>query len=379
MMSKVCMITSVHPTFDTRIFYKEAKSLVKAGYDVTLLAQHDKPEIVDGIKIDPLPKPKNRFERMTRTVWTAYRKALKIDADVYHFHDPELIPVGLLLKKKGFKVIYDIHEDTPRALLSSGNYYLPTYGKRMVSLLLEELEHLATPYFNANIAATRHIADRFRKNQMNTYVINNFPILEELGGRESRLWSERQNAIAYVGVISLERGLREMVQAMGYLPDNLGARLKLAGNFSPPDSRVGMMNLNGWRSVNEQGFLRRRDIGQLFSQVKVGLVLIHPEPRYMCSQPTKLFEFMSAGIPVIASDFPLWRDIIKRDGCGLMVNPLDPHAIATAIEYLLTHDAEAEEMGQRGRRAIEEKYNWSVEEDKLMSIYRSVLSVLSDS
>lgn len=370
------MITSVHPTFDTRIFYKEAKSLVKAGYDVTFIAQHDKPEIVDGIKIDPLPKPKNRFERMTRTVWTAYRKALKIDADVYHFHDPELIPVGLLLKKKGFKVIYDIHEDAPRSLLSPGHFYIPSFSKQMVSSLLEELEDFTAPLFDLCIAATPHIADRFRIIQRNTYIINNYPMLNELGGTDCTPWEERDKSIAYVGVIALTRGVREMVEAMQYIPNCLGTRLKLAGNFSPIQCRNKIQGMLGWHSVDDLGFLDRQDVRKILSNVRAGLVLFHPVSNHTEAQPNKLYEYMSAGIPVIASNFPLWREFVEREGCGLVVDPLDPHAIATAIEYLLTHDAEAEEMGQRGRRAIEQKYNWSVEADKLLRIYKDVLPSL---
>ncbi len=111
MKNKVCILTSVHPPFDVRIFHKEAKSLVKAGYDVTLIAQHDKEEIVDGVKIINLQKPRNRIERMTKTVSELYQKALRVDADIYHFHDPELIPVGKALKKRGKAIIYDVHED----------------------------------------------------------------------------------------------------------------------------------------------------------------------------------------------------------------------------------------------------------------------------
>ena len=348
--------------------------MVEAGYHVTLIAPHANDEAVQGVRILALPSVSNRISRMTIRAFRVYQLAKQLNADLYHFHDPELIPVGLLLKKGGSRVIYDIHEDAPRALLSPGHYYLPACSKKIVSSLMEILENYSSRFFTACISATPYIANRFRRFQKRTHVINNYPILDELIEVAHTPWNVRKNAIVYLGGIALTRGLREMVQAMEYLPNTLGARLKLAGNFSPPDCRLCVDHLSGWRSIDEQGYLDRREIKQLLSQVKVGLVLIHPEQRYIVSQPTKLFEFMSAGIPVIASDFPLWREIIKCEGCGLVVDPLDPHAIAAAIEYLLTHDNEAEEMGRRGRQAIEQRYNWPIEAEKLINIYHEILS-----
>jgi glycosyltransferase involved in cell wall biosynthesis len=102
-------------------------------------------------------------------------------------------------------------------------------------------------------------------------------------------------------------------------------------------------------------------------------VILHPEKSFITSQPTKLFEYMAAGIPVIASDFPLWRSIIQEAGCGILVDPLDTQAIAAAIEYLVSNPREAEAMGQRGRRAAEKQFNWANEEQTLLSFYSSLL------
>ena len=177
-MIKVCILTSVHPPFDTRIFHKEAKSLAKAGYDVTVIAQHDKDKIVDGIRIVPLSKPKNRFERMTRTIWTTYRKALKIDADIYHFHDPELIPIGLLLKLHGKRVIYDVHEDVPRQNLSKP--YIPVVFRRPISAMIGALEAFSARRFDGVVTATPFINRRFLKLGANAVNVNNFPLASEM-------------------------------------------------------------------------------------------------------------------------------------------------------------------------------------------------------
>ncbi|MEN6623927.1 MAG: glycosyltransferase family 4 protein [Smithella sp.] len=374
MIGNIVHLTSVHTPFDTRIFYKECQSLVEAGYQITLIAPHTHDVTVRGVKILALPSVRNRITRMMFRTMRIYRLAKQLNADIYHFHDPELIPVGLALRIGGHRVIYDVHEDAPQALLSPGHYYIPVFSKQVVSSLLKKLEKFAAPHFDACIAATPHIANRFKIMQENTFIINNYSIINELGNSVSSPWSSRKNDVVYVGGIAITRGLCEMVKAIEYLPDRIGARLKLVGNFSPPGCRVSVENLRGWMSVDELGYLDRKDIGQVLSQAKAGLVIIHPEQRYIVSQPTKLFEFMSAGIPVIISDFPLWRELIEQEGCGLVVDPLDPRAIASAIEYLLTHDTEAEEMGQRGRQAVEKRYNWSIEERKLLSLYNNVLS-----
>ena len=370
----VCHLTSVHHPFDTRIFHKECRSLAEAGYDVTLLASHDRDEIVDGVRIIALRKARTRPERMTRIAWAVYQKALQVAADIYHFHDLELIPAGLLLKAAGHKVIYDIHEDAPRAILSPGHHYLPAGSKGVISWLLERLERVSARRFSACIAATPGIEGRFKSVQANTIVINNYPILDEMVNTDSRSWGEREMAVAYVGGIGSARGLREMVKAMESVQAQLGARLKLAGKFADLSFRQEATRIRGWQYVDELGFLNRKEVRKLLGSVRAGLVVIHPEPRYMIAQPVKLYEYMAAGIPVIASDFPMWRELIHREKCGLVVDPINPRAIGSAIEYLLTHDAEAEEMGRRGREAVEQRYNWTREADKLKAIYASVLN-----
>jgi len=300
--------------------------------------------------------------------------ARELKADLYHFHDPELILAGLALRTGGSRVIYDIHEDVPRALLSRKSRTGVRFFKRILSVMVEVLENHAARWFTACIAVTPHIANRFRGIQSNTFIVNNYPILNELNPKGRTQWSERQNAVAYVGVIAMTRGLKEMVRAMHLLPDTLHARLKLVGNFSPASSRWEVEGMAGWDTVDEMGFLARQDVRDVLDKVRIGLVLFHPLSNHTEAQPNKLFEYMSAGIPVIASDFPRWRQLIEEEGCGIVVDPLDPHAIARAIEYLLTHDEEAEEMGRKGQRAIEQRYDWLTESKKLTSIYRSVLT-----
>jgi glycosyltransferase involved in cell wall biosynthesis len=372
LMATVAHLTSVHSASDTRIFLKECKSLAGAGYDVVFIAPKDQDQVVDGVQIRAIPKARRRAERMTKTVGAVYRAAIREKADLYHFHDPELIPVGLLLRLRGKSVVYDVHEDVPQQILSK--HYLPRWLRGFVGGPVRLLENFAAGRFSALVTATPHIAKRFGRLNPRVLVLQNFPLLGELVGDTLTIpWQRRDTAVAYVGGITVARGIREMVTAFSLLPEDYAAELHLAGIYSPENLRGELVKARGWERVRELGFLDRSGVREALGKVKAGLVLITPEPRYQVAWPVKMFEYMSAGIPVIVSGFPLWRSIVEVAGCGILVDPLDSRAIADAIKYLLDHPEEAEAMGQRGRRAVEELYNWKTEEKKLLALYRELL------
>jgi hypothetical protein len=364
---KICHLTSVHPLYDTRIFYKECKTLVNAGYDVTLVVQNDKDEVIDGVKVKRVNKPGNRMERMAKTARQVYKRALEVDADVYHFHDPELIPVGLRLKSRGKKVIYDVHEDVPRQILSKG--WIAAPARKIVSWKVERIENFAAKKFDYIVTATPFIRERFLKLNKNTVDINNFPILSELYVPKND-WEHKEKAVCYVGGIGKARGIFEMVNAVG-LTDY---RLLLAGSFASAEEREACIKLDGWRKVSELGHINREEVRDVLSRSMAGLVVLHPIQNYLDALPVKMFEYMSAGIPVIASNFALWREIIEKNNCGICVDPLNIEEIADAVKWIIDHPEEAKRMGENGRRAVEEKYNWEKEGEKLVNIYKELLS-----
>jgi len=368
-MRRVVHLTTVHPPFDTRIFHKEAKTLVRAGYDVTLIAQHDGETVVEGVRVIGLPKPRNRFTRIFGLTGRAFRLALRQRASVYHFHDPELLLVGVLLKlpSKG-KVIYDVHEDVPQQILTKR--WIPAPLRRPSAFAFNFWEKLAARACDAVIVATEGIAEKFQG--LNPIVIHNYPDLWMLPS--SSPLPKEGKVLVYVGGISKLRGAVEMVQALGYLDHIDGLRLDLIGRFEPPALERELQALPGYRHVRFLGWLPWAEAWQCAQSAAIGLVLFHPAPNHERSLPNKLFEYMAAGIPVIASNFSLWREIVEGNNCGLCVDPLNPKEIAKAIEYLLTHPEEARRMGENGRRAVEEKYNWEREGQKLLTLYGEVLA-----
>jgi glycosyltransferase involved in cell wall biosynthesis len=205
-----------------------------------------------------------------------------------------------------------------------------------------------------------------------TVVVQNFPIPAELHHEGSLPYRERPPLFAYLGGLSPMRGIREMLSALERLPAQSQARLALAGKFESDAVEAECRQRPGWARVDMLGYLGRTELAGLLGRSRAGLVLLRPEPSYMESYPTKLFEYMAVGLPVVASHFPLWREIVEGAGCGLLVDPLDPDAIARALSWVLDHPAEAAEMGARGQKAVAERFGWPAEEEKLLRFYRSL-------
>jgi glycosyltransferase involved in cell wall biosynthesis len=271
--------------------------------------------------------------------------------------------MGLKLKRHGKKVIFDSHEDVPKQLL--GKRYLPQLLLRTLSLIFAVFERFACSGFDAIVGATPHISDKFSKFNARSIAINNFPLIGEL---EPNGKQHKRSAVAYIGAITEMRGIREMVHAIGCAEADV--RLSIAGHFSEKELAEEMRKSSGWQLVDEAGYLDREGVRDLLSRSAIGLVTLRPSVNYIDALPIKMFEYMSAGVPVIASDFPIWRAIIEGNNCGICVDPLDPLAIDA-----LTKDPEcARKMGQNGRKAVQEKFNWTIEEKKLLNLYENLMS-----
>lgn len=343
------------------------RSLAAAGHDVKLVvADGQGNDEKDGVRVLDVGKSNGRRDRMIGATRRVLRQALALDADVYHLHDPELLPAGLKLKRYGKRVIFDAHEDLPKQILSKP--YLHPMLRGTISTLAGGFERFACRRLDAIVAATPAIRDKFIGLGIAATDINNFPMLGELEARVH--WNEKVEEVCYVGGIFASRGIRELVDAIAFA--RAGVRLGLAGSFSERDVRTEVEKMPGWTRVDELGFLSRSEIREVLARSMGGLVTLHPTPAYLDSLPVKMFEYMSAGLPVIASDFPLWREIIEGNDCGICVDPLDPGAIAAAIDRLVDNPDRAREMGENGRRAIEERYNWGAEEKKLLALYEKL-------
>jgi glycosyltransferase involved in cell wall biosynthesis len=368
---RVVHITSAHSRDDVRIFLKECTSLAQHGHEVTLLVADGLGDqsgqasgmvsIVDAGRFD------GRLKRILKAPRRLLELAKSIRADVCHLHDPELLTIALALQKGGCKVVFDAHEDVPKQILAK--HYLHPLTRGAISHAVSVYERYVCSRLSGVIGATPTIRDKFMTCARRVVDVSNFPLLGELDSVDGS-WRTGTD-ICYVGGMAAIRGIREIVQAMGYVTHR-GVRLNLVGTFIEPEVEARLRASPEWSRVQAWGHQSRAGVRRVLARSSIGLVTLYPTTNYVDALPIKMFEYMAAGIPVIASDFPLWRGIIESAECGVCVDPLDPIAIARAIDDFLADPDRAMRMGRNGRQAVLERFNWGIEEKKLLNFYQTL-------
>jgi len=209
-------------------------------------------------------------------------------------------------------------------------------------------------------------------------VVRNYPLLDLFPlpkhEKDEKSSSKGPHRLIVTGGLTRFRGIGELVQAAALVGDEYDIRVKLLGRFISKTFEEEVQALPGFERVEYHEWVPYEEVPRHLVEAQIGVVLFHSLPNHINAMPNKLFEYMAAGLPIIASNFPLWREIVEGNECGLTVNPLDPKEIAKAIEYLLLHPEEACRMGNNGRRAVEEKYNWENEGKKLLALYEKLLA-----
>lgn len=370
MKAKVCHLTSVHPAKDGRIFYKECTSLANAGYDVTLVAAGADDEVCNGVKIVGVPVTKpGRIHRMTKVGLNVYRKALEVDADIYHIHDPELLPFALKLKRRGKKVIFDSHENVPSDIRNK--QYLSKFVRNLIGNFYERFEARVCKRLDGVISVTPHIVERLKMINPNTIMVTNFPIVDDVADTATE--NSQGNQVAYIGPVKDLWSINEIIDCIGI--ENGNFRLTMAG---PVDEAYlcSLKNKPGWEFTDFKGKVKPTEVQKIYSESICGFALLQPTPN-TCGKlgtigNTKLFEIMYAGIPVICTDFELWKEIVEGNAAGICVDPDDNAGILAAMHKIVENPSMAREMGDNGRKAVITRYNWSTQEAELTKFYDSL-------
>jgi len=369
----VCMISTNHSPFDSRIFYKEAKSLLRAGFAVTVIGKNN-PEmevISEGINVIGIRRGSGAISYF-KILKMLLKRARDVDADIYHCHEPESLPILIYLKlTKSKKVVYDVHEYYPEVVS------LSDFNTR---LFLRFMLYIFEPIFygcvDAIITATEQIEDRYKKFNHNVYTIFNFPTLDFESSSNLDLKNNYQNKslVIYVGGMYKERGIIELIKAVhmvaGIRPS---IKLLLLGTFASEEFEKECkeyVNINNLaENVEFLGFVPHENVADYIKISDIGAVLLKPILKFFNSIPIKQFEYMICGIPIIGSRLPPIENVVGKEGAGILVDPNNIDEISNTIIYLLDHPEVRDEMGRKGRHAIEREYNWDRMEEILVRIY----------
>ena len=369
-MYKVCHMTSAHAPEDERVFFKECMSLAANGYETYLVARGNSYE-KNGVHIIGVGEiPTSRRKRMTKGARKVYDVAKALDADIYHFHDPELLPYGLKLKKKGKKVVFDSHESYPQQIRLKS--YLSPLVRKIVACLYERYEnHVLRIIDGAIIPCTFGGKNPFNDRCKHSSIIANYPILGEFYDYYAPEFPKEPESTCYIGGLTQARGIDQCVEASA----RAGATLHLAGGFSSAEYQQQVLASQPDGCVIYHGMLDRKQVAQLLLSSQIGLYLLQDVGQYLKLETMgiKAYEYMSMGLPIVMSHSPYNTALMEQYKFGICVHPQNVNEIATAIRYLLDHPEEARQMGENGRRAVKEEFNWGVEEKKLLALYKEIL------
>lgn len=370
---RVVHMTTVHHPYDPRIYHKECMSLANAGFDVMLIAQRAESEVDEKkpIKHLPLKNYTSRLKRMLSGTREAYKKAKSLNADVYHFHDPELLPVAWLLKKKNNIVIYDIHEDYVTSILQKD--YLSRPIKKMIAAAYKYMEKFFTRHFQLCLAE-KYYKEMYPDGEL----ILNYPTVNEKFMKHDRGSSPQEDKLLYTGNVSHVRGAlfhakiplidkQTEVHFVGKCPSDLAKEMEEVAGAERDRLQIEGIDRFIEKEVIEERYLERNWLA--------GIALFPPTEHYMKKELTKFFEYMNAGLPVICSDFPVWKKFIETYECGIAVDPNNDEEIKRAIQFLRSNPEQAKQMGENGKRAVQKHLNWSTQEEKLVNWYDALLEL----
>ena len=374
---RIAILTTVHHPLDTRIFYKQAQSLIRAGHQVTLIARSDKEAKLqcDKNSIGYIELPECTRSQRPKIWWSLLQilYLYRVNFDVWHFHDPELLVLTTIWRSvfaRHIKLIYDVHEDVPKDVLSK--HWINPVLRKCIAKGADFLESRLMQYCDWIIAATDAIAKRIRDFGYTVTVIRNYPLITDFGSvqRHRKANCQEITKVIYAGSLTEVRGIRKIVNAVAQLND-LSVELTLLGEFAPSQFELAIRK-TATKNVDIVGKVPFTSVADYLSSSDIALLCFQPYPNHVEAMPMKLFEYMYAGLPIVASDFPLWRKIIEESGCGLLVDPTSVFDIAKAIELLAKQPEMRTRMGYAGHDAVIKHFTWNTQAETLIGVYREI-------
>lgn len=368
-MVRICHVTSVHRSSDNRIFQKECLSLANAGYDVTLVAPGESREEGGVHVLGVGPMPSSPRERLLKGAFRAAARAAEaLDCDVYHVHDPELLPFVLRMARKGKKTIFDSHEHYAEMIREKD--YLGHLGQRLIPFVYRSYETYVLRRLDAVVVpCTLNGQNVFEGRARKTVYVDNYPRPEQFPAKPLPLTEENENTVGYIGGLSPDRGIEQTIRAC----HRAGARLAMAG-IVRDDYLAQLQAMPEFSCVDFVGAIPATEISSFCRRFRVGMCLLLDRGQFwkLDNLPTKVYEYMGSGRPLIISDTAPARLLAEENDCAVCVDPEDEEQTAQAIRALLRDPGRTAAMGKNGWQAVRDRYNWHSEEKKLLALYEEL-------
>ncbi|KGJ93583.1 hypothetical protein ND2E_2312 [Colwellia psychrerythraea] len=373
-MQKICHLTTVHPRNDIRVFYKECVSLAYFGHDINLVVADGKGnDLIAGVKVHDIGKLQGRLKRILLSSFWCYKKAVELNARLYHFHDPELLFVGLVLKLKGFNVVFDSHELTGRQI--KRKFYIPKLLRNITSSIFEYIELGVSKRLDAIVVPQEaEMVSYFGQSNTKVEVLSNYVSLSEYKNFESKkgLSNKRNIKLLYSGTISNDRGLSNMLDLVEFLDERF--QLILVGGFASKMEQEKAKKHLGWEKVDYRGLLERSELSSVYQEADLGLILFNPVGQYKVStSPLKLFEYLLYGMPVITPNYGAWPNFQNKHKVTFGQDVSNTNALAEIIYTLTNNDDLYSSISHKGRDVVQRFYNWENESLKLNRLYEQIL------
>lgn len=372
---KICHLTSAHKSGDIRIFQKECTFLAKEkSFEVYLVAQGDSRE-ENGVKVIGVDASvKGRVDRMLNISRKIYKKASSLNADIYHFHDPELLLYALKLKKQGAAVIFDSHEHYAKQIAEKN--YLPVLLRKVIANIYKIYEtHVVKNIDAVVVPGTTNGKNPFEGRCRNSIFLDNYPILDE---RRAYIQKRKPDSIhdlkvCYVGGLSATRGCTQLVKGCY----KAGVKLILAGSFSSPEYEKQVMSMKEGQCVDYRGVCSYDEVTEIYRESHIGAATLLKIGQYasMENLPTKTYEYMQVGLPIIMSDTKYNCKLMERGKFAYLVDPGNEDEIKKVIQYVYYNFNEAVEKTKLAYKLVKDKYNWEGEFKNLIALYRKLTNV----
>ena len=371
MQMRICHITTVHPAKDARIFYRMSRALAERGYPVTLIAPESSEDAL--VRMSTWNAQIGRARR-TKRFALALRAALAERADIYHFHDPELIPLGLMLKvlRPSAAIVYDVHEDYPAMMRVK--YWIP----KPLRPLMAQAAHLANTAagvcLDGIVVADPSVQQDFQHVARHKAIVYyNFPTLSLFTPDTTEL-SVAQADLVYIGGMSERAGIFVLLDALALLArQGSTPSVRLAGYTDGAAGLAAIQQGIAQRGLSQQVELRGRiphtQVPAWIRSGRIGLVMLQPIAKFMKNIPTKMFEYWACGLPVIASDLPPIRPFLTDGKNGLRFDPTSAADLARAIDWLVQHPGKSRMMGQHGQKQVQTDWNNDRQIKALVDLY----------